>query len=315
MRAIQFSADSKLPLRIPEPFPCLEQARGRSRGSRFPDLAVSSQFASSRAGQAEGIQHAPGKSLIPQKLWRLLEPVWQPIQSCLPGFLVSTHPKPVSGDTQQKIDSDWVFFPQLPDEPLERGLSKFPQKKVDFPKLSPRNIRLEGNYKKEAEMLLPNGKTGCYAFQYGNLNEHGAFWLEDIHGSTLGLLSRERSQQTFGSVAPLSFYPISLKLPDPELPEPLQKSIQNRLIRQAVQQAKSNYLRLIVEPESRDEAHLFRKYGFVNLQTSLNRYVPPGQNNPSQKRVGDLLAFDGFLEGYGANFFSRNAVNSAMQRN
>jgi hypothetical protein len=217
--------------------------------------------------------------------------------------------------TPKKPAAEYTFFPQLPEDPAERAVSHSPQKRGDFPAMGSKNIPIKGSYKQEAELVLKDGKLGVIAYQYGNLNHHGAFWLEDIHGKTLGLLSRERTKQSFGDVAPRNFYPISIDLPNADLPAPLQKSIQNRLIREAVRQAENNYIRLIVEPQNREEANLFRQHGFVNLQKTLDRYVPKGQSNESRKRTGDLLAFDGFLDGYGANFFRRNAVNSAMQRN
>lgn len=316
MRVIRFSGNQ--PSRLSEPV-ALPSGLIRTWGKGQPRLSYHATQADHPA-LSKGSVRSQNSFLSTQgwtqglrTMWRPFPLLWHQIQSSL--NIGAAKKEPPIELTTKKSAAEYTFFPQLPEDPAERAVSHSPQKRADFPVLGSRNIPIKGSYKQEAELVLKDGKLGVIAYQYGNLNHHGAFWLEDINGKTLGLLSRERTKESFGDVAPRNFYKIAIDLPDPDLPAPLQKSIQNRLIREAVRQAESNYIRLIVEPQNREEARLFHQYGFVNLQKTLDRYVPKGQSNESRKRTGDLLAFDGFLDGYGANFFRRNAVNSAMQRN
>lgn len=312
MRVIRFSGNQQS--RLGEP---VAQPRGRihTLGSHTRLSYHASQ--PRRLDPPTGSTHSQNSLLGSQSFWPLWQPfpfIWKQLKSSL-GFTDAAQVEPPIELTAKKATVEWTLFPQLPDDPTERAMTHSPQKRSNFPVLGSKNIPIKGSYKQEAELVLKDGNLGVIAYQYGNLNQHGAFWLEDIKGKTLGLLSREHIKHSFGDVAPRNFYKIALELPDPDLSAPLKKSVQNRLIREAVRQAESNCFRLIVDPKNREEASLLRQHGFVNLQKALDRYVPKGQSNESRKRTGDLLAFDGFLDGYGANFFRRNAVNSAIQRN
>lgn len=201
------------------------------------------------------------------------------------------------------------FFPSyLKDDPIR--VSHSPEQKADFPAMSSRHVPIRGDFPQEEIVILPSHDL----FQFGNLNRHGAFWLEDRQGKILGMLRRERSPQTLGDKAPRTFYKISLELPDPDLNPKVRESIQHHLISDAVKQAKQNYFRLIVEPRSPEEATFLRQHKFINLDQALNRYVPKGNDNPAREHTGNWLVFDGVLDGYGANFFRRNAENSAISR-
>lgn len=247
-----------------------------------------------------------------QALWQLLLPFFEDLKLRIRHFPKAPPAiKPIISESRQReIERGLTLFPELPDNPEERNLSRSPQKKADFPSLPSTHMPIRGNYPKEAEMVLDDDHTGLLAYQYGNLNQHGAFWLEDIHGNTLGLLSRQQSRHAFGDPAvPRYFYEINIERPHPDLPERLRNAIENRLVQESVKQSKADYIRLVVAPKNPQEAALFRRHGFDSLQKNLNRYEIENKKQDIDNQVGEYLSFDGFLDGYGANFFRRNAVN------
>lgn len=217
--------------------------------------------------------------------------------------------EPVADEIEPQPDITF-FPPYLEDGPDQ--VSHSPEAKANFPVLGPRHIPIQGNFKQEKLVNLPTDPLWLPLRQFGNLNQHGAFWLEDEQGKILGMLHRERTPYTLGDQAPRTFYRTSLELPDSDLSPKTRESIQTHLVKDAIEQAKRHYCRLLIQPQSKEEATLLLKQGFIKLDTALERYVPKGKDNPVREHTGNWLAFDGVLDGYGANFFRRNAVNSAI---
>lgn len=134
--------------------------------------------------------------------------------------------------------------------------------------------------------------------QYGNLSDHGAFWLKNSIGLTMGTLRRERASRMLGNTEPKSFYALELDIPFAIRHAELGEAMEDYLLQEAMQQARKENLRLLINPKSAEDRARYKKLGFVTLEKALLRYVPQGQVNRPSRDMKGWLAYDGFLAGY-----------------
>ncbi len=134
--------------------------------------------------------------------------------------------------------------------------------------------------------------------QYGNLSDHGAFWLKNSIGLTLGTLRRERASRMLGNTEPKTFYALEVDIPNAIRQSELGEAIEDYLLQEAMQQARKENLRLLIKPESAEDRTRFKQLGFVTLEKALLRYVPQGQVNRPGRDMKGWLAYDGFLIDY-----------------
>ncbi len=158
----------------------------------------------------------------------------------------------------------------------------------------PQRINLE---KKVAVVDESNGHE-LELSQYGNLSEHGAFWLKNVIGLTLGTLGRSRAPQRIGNTVPVTFYALDLDVPYAIRHTDTGEAIAEYLLQEAMQQARKANLRLLIKPESAQQRKDYKQLGFVSLEKALQRYVPRDQSNRPPRDMQGWLAYDGFLVGY-----------------
>jgi hypothetical protein len=134
--------------------------------------------------------------------------------------------------------------------------------------------------------------------QYGNLSDHGAFWLQNTIGLNLGTLRRDRSSQLLGNTVPKSFYALEVDIPKPIRDTDFGDALRDYLLQEAMYQARKDNLRLLIKPESAQQKKDYQQLGFVTLEKALLRYVPEGKPNRPPRDMQGWLAYDGFLVGY-----------------
>ncbi len=225
---------------------------------------------------------------------------------------------------QLENQSSMTFFPRLPeardDNPQHPDVSKMPAQRPGFPKSSARHIPLQGNFAKQAEVLLSDPKLNLYALtRFGDLKRHGATWLEDERGRTLAIIRRNRQSETLleHPQSPYSFYEVEVLFPLETVKDALKEEMLKHLVQQAQSEANEATMRLLIkEPSPYREA--FKALNFRPFGSVISRYVP--QNALSEalrdERKQDWLIYDGHdCRSYGANLLNKKAVKSAISFN
>ncbi|WP_373531738.1 hypothetical protein [Vampirovibrio sp.] len=209
---------------------------------------------------------------------------------------------------QKEKSTQTAFFPALSptlnnaeDIRLSDPAAPLPQKAQAS---QPRNIALPHTPDWQKSISFLDSERNQHTFnQFGNLSPHGAFWLENTKGETMGLLRKSRLSQTLGDKLPKSFYRIELDLSDAIADSPVGGPIQNHLIKEATRQARLHDIRIMVKPENEALKNLYQDHGFTTLSKALNNGMPYGAINPTHQNVKGWMAFDGNFKALRSHFF------------